>query len=620
MSHRIFEFDTWRPYYGGKTVHVYQPGTTTPVSLFLDEALSVAADNPQILDSLEVGGISYGKFLAPVYTGVPYYLVIDGAETGVERPGITDIIGEDASKSVVKATHAGAVNRELEDWLSDAVWVEAFGDLDASSSNNTALINAAIAAAAAMGKSFVEMPAGTIPYNPFSISEGVVLRGRGLGTILQCQAAQATVTIAGPDAGLTDLVLDGVNLTGGSIGLYAKAKDDVVLQRVTVKRFEKGIYCQGGNLCDWQDVNVDNCVDGAKLVGDSDAGGGADGEPFRFNSWRGGKVSNCTGTGVQLLYQDRKIWNNALHNLLFNSNTGTALQVKGARWTTCFDCNWSGNAVNLDVSDGADATMRDENGVVGLSFEGGSMDGGDLDLAGVGRDIVFRRFAFYNVEITLAQDSNVVAQDCFEDELTRIAGAGNKWLRSSTIDGTVGASFGLATSATYVTTWQQTLEPGQRCLLVAKVVCNGRNVNEYGIYHIARAAHRPGSTLAYINQTANFTVGDIITGGTTGATARIVADSDLGATGTLTLKDIDGEFVSGEVITGSLGGSADVSGTLSHQSAALLGSITNLIAVQETDVDFDARFVVNAGAVGVEVRADASKTLEITTEVAITKA
>ena len=55
--------------------------------------------------------------------------------------------------------------------------------------------------------------------------------------------------------------------------------------------------------------------------------------------------------------------------------------------------------------------------------------------------------------------------------------------------------------------------------------------------------------ITYTGQSANFTVGATITGGTSGATAVIVADEDAGTTGRLTVKDVVGTFVTAEVIT-----------------------------------------------------------------------
>lgn len=74
--------------------------------------------------------------------------------------------------------------------------------------------------------------------------------------------------------------------------------------------------------------------------------------------------------------------------------------------------------------------------------------------------------------------------------------------------------------------------------------------------------YRITRTLDYDTQTGNFTVGDVITGATSGATAVILEDNDAGATGTLTLGTIDGVFVAGEIITDTATGSASVNGTL----------------------------------------------------------
>lgn len=74
--------------------------------------------------------------------------------------------------------------------------------------------------------------------------------------------------------------------------------------------------------------------------------------------------------------------------------------------------------------------------------------------------------------------------------------------------------------------------------------------------------HRISFTLNYDTQTANFTVGQILTGGTSGATAVILEDSDSGATGTLTLGNINGTFQNNEIITDEGTGSATSDGVV----------------------------------------------------------
>jgi hypothetical protein len=70
--------------------------------------------------------------------------------------------------------------------------------------------------------------------------------------------------------------------------------------------------------------------------------------------------------------------------------------------------------------------------------------------------------------------------------------------------------------------------------------------------------------LNYDSQTADFTVGSIVTGGTSGATAIILEDSDSGTSGTLTLGNIVGEFEDDETITDDAGGSADANGVIGY--------------------------------------------------------
>lgn len=69
-------------------------------------------------------------------------------------------------------------------------------------------------------------------------------------------------------------------------------------------------------------------------------------------------------------------------------------------------------------------------------------------------------------------------------------------------------------------------------------------------------------TLKYDGQTGNFTVAQVITGGTSGATATIVSDSDSVTSGTLTLSGITGTFVDNETITDPVTGSALVNGVV----------------------------------------------------------
>lgn len=88
-------------------------------------------------------------------------------------------------------------------------------------------------------------------------------------------------------------------------------------------------------------------------------------------------------------------------------------------------------------------------------------------------------------------------------------------------------------------------------------------------------------TLDYDGQTVNFTEGATLTGATSGATAKIISDSDSGATGTLTLWDVRGAFVNNETITDDEGADADADGTLSDND------LTYRISLNNEDISYD---------------------------------
>lgn len=96
--------------------------------------------------------------------------------------------------------------------------------------------------------------------------------------------------------------------------------------------------------------------------------------------------------------------------------------------------------------------------------------------------------------------------------------------------------------------------------------------------------------LLYDTQTANFTVGQVVTGATSGATGIIQSQSvDYGTTGELVLLSETGTFVNNELITDPLGGSALVNmaaqttySTVASQAIWLEGSISS----QDSSIDY----------------------------------
>jgi hypothetical protein len=621
MPIALHHFDTWQAGYGGATVHVYEAGTTTLASLYSDENLTIPVANPQTLASMTADGIDYGKWQAPLYVAVAVELQINSIdETGVVRPPLTTLNGADASEAVVRARD-GTRWWPLADVTARVIWAEDFGEIGSSTATNTATLDAAIGAAAAQGGGQVWLPAGEIPFDQIELPLGVILAGQGRGaTVLQSQIADKAVTLVGNRSGFRRLTLDGINLVAASVGIFAKAIEEVDFDDCEVKRFETGIHLKGGRRARWRDLYVEGCDKGVRLIGDNDAGGGADGDECRDNSWLGGRVSNCISLGVEIAYEDKPVINNRIDDVGFEDNTGTALKIMGARFTRLDGCWMSGNTINLDLRDDTplNPAGAPENTTQGFLFANGSIRAGAVNIRDTALDTVFDRVTFDGaVAITLtALTSPIVAKDCVEGPEVSIAGLGTKWLRTRTID--EGASFGITTNATATKAWSVYLDPGQVVYAEAHVVGNQQNGSNTGEYHIAVSAKRAGATLAYDTQTANFTVGSILTGQTSGAKARIIGDSDSGSTGTLTLRDITGEFIDDEIITDALTGSATVNGALSSPTVSLLGSVTSLRTAREDVAGWDATFVANGPELELRVTGAASTTIEWTPNVRVT--
>mgnify|MGYP001591228215 CR=1 FL=1 len=621
---RIIDFDTWQPGYGGSVVRVYLAGTTTLASIYSNEGLTTALSNPQTLSSLVQEGVTYGKFAQPVYVGAAFYLDIDQTDqTGIVRPPLTTLDALDASKATAQAA-GGSQDIELEDIVARVVHVKdygefkAVGEAGASAATNTTTLTAAIGAANGNGGGIVMVPPGTFAFTQITVSANVLLMGQGRKvTILQSQTGANVVTISGDRGGLARIGVDGVNLVASSVGVFAKAVDEIVFNDVEIKRFVTGLHFKGGRRGQWKDLYVSACTTGAKLHGDLNAGGGSDGDEFRDNEWTGGVVDLCTSIGVELSYEDKRCRHNTIRDVGFESNTGKAIRVNGAQNTKFSGCWFVLNTTTAEVLDDTLASVTD-NTVIGLCFEDCAIEDGAFTLNDTCQDTIFERCEIVDVDFTLtAVDNSVIVKDCTEDSAVTISGDGTKFTRWTTADH--GASAGTTTGATATKAWSIALEPGQRVYLEAKVIGNSRNSDASGEYHISVSARRPPSTLPYDTQTANFTLGSVLTGTTSAATARIVADSDSGATGTLSLRDIVGVFQDNEIITDAATGSATVNGTLSAVNAALLGSVTAIRAAREDVAGWDATFVANGPEIELQVTGAASTTIEWLCDVGATQ-
>lgn len=75
--------------------------------------------------------------------------------------------------------------------------------------------------------------------------------------------------------------------------------------------------------------------------------------------------------------------------------------------------------------------------------------------------------------------------------------------------------------------------------------------------------------LNFDTQTADFTVGQVVTGTTSTAHGVIISQVDIGTTGTLYLQTVVGTFTAGEALTDPPGGAANVNGVISVSDAGL---------------------------------------------------
>lgn len=627
MTIRIAEFDIWRPGYGAAEVGIYKAGTTTLAAVFEDEALTIPADNPQtLLAQGAPDGTRYGKFATPLYTDESYFLNIQGIEnTGIIRPQFSTLEGEDASKSVITAAGSN-YPVELEDFAALTVNVAMYGDFVAgsggSAATNTATLELAIAALSNGGE--VIIPSGLYKINGIEVPEGVVLVGSGRETtILQSVLGAVSFTIIGDRAGFKDITLDGNSLSTNSIGVKSVGNNEVTFDSVMIRRFETGIHFLGGKGHVWNDFSIENTVTGAKLHGDKNSGGGNNGGVFGDTVWSGGLVSVATAVGVSLSYEDAVCHNVIFESVGFENCLGIGLVINGAQSLIFESCWWLGNTTNIDIHDDTlpiTAATDYLNDVINVLFLGGRMKTGAVIASGNLQNVVLRGMklegATFNMVVPV--QNFLLVQDCFEDSAVIISGDTSKFLRSTTTrDGT---SFGLTTAAVATKAWNMTLKPGQIMYLVAKVIGRGRNVEDRQIFHIGCGVYMAGATLGYDAQTANFTVGTIVTGAISGATARIQKDVDGGTTGTLTLVDIQGTFLDNEIITDNNGtpGSATVNGALTIPNASLdtVGN-TAMRTAYETDSNTNCAFAVNGRDIELQVTGVAAKTFEWSANVAV---
>lgn len=572
---RIADFDVWRQGYGGAVVEAIVAGTTaTLAQLFADPGLSQAIPNPQLLISMtDANGAVYGKWAAPVYAYQPYVLFINSTDgTGVQVPPVTSLAGQDVSLAVA-LSRRGSYAVAIADVLDRTVDATLYGSLSPSdgSATTTATIAAAIGAASTQGGGDVLLPAGTFNINSVTLPQGVILRGKGKGatTLLSSATSIPVVTIGGDGAGLAELTLDGINLSPKSIGVQGTGVLYPVMSHVLVKRFETGVRFYGCSEFQWKDLSVSNCTNGADLRGDGDIGNTGIGTETASGSWESGDVTLCTTYGLTAEFVDKSVRDLVLSQVRFLSNSGDAIRLTGTRGMSFVDCQWNSNISDLVIKDGTNTTFAAINTTQRLRIDGGTINGGSITVMDTAQDVQLRGVNIINMSLVLSVPLNpIVLVDCITDANTTTTGDLTKLLRRQT-SGIGGVVTGITTDNTPLAAWQMLMPSGGVTMISARAIARQRNGLAQEDFWVAGTVIRPPASLPYQSGTAAFTVGLIITGRTSGATARVIAKAGTIATGTLTIRDISGTFLSGEVISDTSAGSASFVGTITTSNAAL---------------------------------------------------
>lgn len=625
----IAEFDTWQEGYANAVITIYRAGTTDLARVFVDENLSQRSPNPIVLlAQTDALSRNFGRFPQSLYTPDAYILDIDGsAQTGVQRPPLSALAGEDASLATV-AGRAGTAARTLRDRASDVLRVLDFGRLTDSPAGNGGVIQSAIIAASARGGGKVILPAATIETAPITVPSNVTLAGEGKDvSTLVFRASSAGITITGEDAGVSDLAVDGAVLIAGSVGIAGKAQRRLRITNVTVRRVDIGIRHQGGRDHEYFNVTVSDCRIGAQLHGDDDFGSTTRGDEFSGLVWTSGRIELCTERGLDLAVRDLPCEHNVFQSIDFMDCAGVsrAVAIYGASWTTFNHCYWLRNSNALWVEDNPDRQLGFHE-VIGLNISGGQFLGTEtipttLTFDGLCQDVELSRLSIAEADVVLAVPNwPIVLRDVTEDALT-VSGERVKLARWRSQDR--GLTAGTTTTGTATTVWRLALLPNEVVHVTVRATAEQVNGTGFAAWFLSGSFRRGPAQLTYDNQTANFSLGRLLTGETSGASGIICADSDSGTTGTLSLADVSEGFIDNEAITDEAGGRAQVVGALAFQNASQIGGTSTHSAVgsnaSSPPSGWAVSFQVLAGEVRIDVTGASGASIRWATQVEVVR-
>lgn len=262
MAARLID-SLWVASYGSQLAsgraYFYAPGTTTPVTVYSDDAATVVVTQPVSLDA-------NGRTTVPVYATMPMRAVLFNS-AGSQVADIERIDGDRAelvalvntwwpsaasvqaaltalatslgtTNGLTKVTGTGAVGRSVQSKLSELPSVTDFGAVGSGIVDDFAAITSAITAVSAAGGGTLLVPDGNyLTSQTITLQAGVSLRGVGATASIITNSSTTGNAITG-GLGLKRFFIEDIGIAASTastgVGIYLNGCAYVTLSRVRV--------------------------------------------------------------------------------------------------------------------------------------------------------------------------------------------------------------------------------------------------------------------------------------------------------------------------------------------------------------------------------------------------